>query len=219
MPERRPWEREEGESAKAFAAFECYRELGPDRSLQVGWERYCLRPGMRHDRGPDDSGEAGSFPGYWGRWSAQWHWAERAAAWDEELAAIERDQRLDRELQERAREHEEEIRQRQLMREEARAARALARRVLMRTLQGIDAGQLDQMNVVDLLPYLQKAATLLEVGQKLDRLFAGEPTDVTRTESDLQEAVLKLTDIMQEFCPPERWEELVEKLRRLEGKN
>jgi hypothetical protein len=216
MPEPRPWERQEGERAKAFAAFECYRVLGPTRSLGAAWERYCLRPGGRRDREHADPDGDRGFPGYWGRWSARWRWQERALAWDAEQADIERDERLDRELQARAREHEEEMRQRQLMREEARAARAVARRVLLRTLQTVDAGQLDQMNVPDLLPYLQKAATLLEVGQKLERLCLGEATDVTRLETDLHDTVIKLADIMQEFCPPERWEELVERLRRLE---
>jgi hypothetical protein len=214
MPERAPWDPMEGESAKAYAAFELYRRLGPERTVEEAWRQYWTRPGTR--RGHASTFTVPRVMPYFSKWAVQWRWRERALAWDAEQAEIERGQRLDRELQERAREHEEEIRQRQLMREEARAARALARRVLLRTLQTVEAGQLDQMNVADLLPYLQKAATLLEVGQKLERLYSGEPSDVTRLENDLHETVLKLADIMQEFCPPERWEELVERLRRLE---
>ena len=214
MPERHPWEPMPGESARAFAAFELYRRLGPGRTVEEAWRQYWSRPGTRRDR------SLTSMPPrvmpYFSEWAVRWGWRERALAWDAEQADIERDQRLDRELQERAREHEEALRPRQLMREEARAARAVARRVLLRTLHTVDAGQLDQMSVTDLLPYLQKAATLLDVGQKLDRLCSGEPTDVMRLENDLHETVLKLTDILQEFCPPERWQELVERLRRLE---
>ncbi len=51
MPEHR-WERQQGESAKAFDAFECYRTLGPDRSLQAAWEKHYTRPGtLRESNG------------------------------------------------------------------------------------------------------------------------------------------------------------------------
>jgi len=212
---KHPWECQPGESAQAFEAFGHYRRLAPgQRSLQQAWEDYWNRPGNALQRSKKSAGRP---YGHWTRWMSKWRWQERALAWDAEQAEIERDQRLDRELRERAQAHEEELRQRQLMREEARAARAVGRRILLRILQGVEAGQLDQMQVSDLLPHLQKASVLLEVGQKLDRLFSGEPTDITRKETDTRETVGKLVDIMQEFCPPERWQELAEKINGIEA--
>lgn len=180
MPEH-PWERQEGESPKAFEAFECYRILGPCRSLQAAWEKYYLHPGTLRERRRKGKETAGQFPGYWGAWAKQWRWPARAGAWDEEVAALARDQELDRELQARLAEQEEDRRQRQLMKEEARAARAVGRRILMRLLQGVEAGQLDRLSVADLLPHLQKISSLLEVGQKLERMERGEATDRTET--------------------------------------
>jgi hypothetical protein len=148
---------------------------------------------------------------------SQWRWQERALRWDEEVAALARDQELDRELKARLAAQEEEIRQRQLMREEAKAARAVGRRILLRILQAVDAGQLDQMDLSDLLPHLARASTLLEVGQKLDRLFAGEPTEVTRQEIDTRGTVRRLVAIMQEFVPEERWQELADKINGIEA--
>ena len=214
MPEHL-WEPMEGETAKAFEAFGYYRRLAPgQRSLQQAWEDYWSRPGNALQR--SKKGAGGPY-GHWTRWMSRWRWQERARAWDAEQAEIERDQRLDRELREQAQAHEEELRQRQLMKEEARAARAVSRWLLKRVLEGVEAGQLEHMKVVDLLPHLQKISTLLEVGQKLDRLFSGEPTDITRKETDTRETVGKLVDIMQEFVPPERWGELAEKINGLEA--
>ena len=126
----RPWERQQGESSKAFEAFECYRMLGPGRSLQAAWEKHYTRPGTLRERRQSGREQAHHYPGYWAKWAKQWQWTERAGAWDEEVAALARDQQLDRELKARVAEQEEEIRQRKLMREEARAARAVARRLL-----------------------------------------------------------------------------------------
>ena len=56
----RPWEREFGESAKAYAAFRRFRDLGVTRSLS----------GCRSIER---------------RWSWRWRWAERAGAWDAEV--------------------------------------------------------------------------------------------------------------------------------------
>jgi len=209
------WEPMDGETAKAFEAFDHYRRLPPgERSLQRAWEDYRQRPGNALQRSKKSAGRP---YGHFTRWMSKWRWRERALAWDAEQAEIERDQRLDRELRERAKAHEEELRQRQLMREEARAARAVGRRILLRILQGVDAGQLDELALSELLPHLAKASTLLEVGQKLDRLFQGQPTDVTRLETDRRETVGKLVAVMQEFVPEERWEELARKLDSLEA--
>jgi hypothetical protein len=212
MPEPRPWERQEGESAKAFSAFEIYRRLGPARTIEEAWRQHWSLSGARH------AGIAAprAMP-YFSEWAVQWRWQERALAWDDDMAARARDEEEDRELERLRQEKEEELRQRQLMREEARAARTVGRRVLLRTLQGIDIGQLDQMNVPDLLPYLQKAATLLEVGQKLERLYSGEPTDVTRQETVSAETLAALLAILQEFVPEERWGELAERLTGLDA--
>jgi len=210
-----PWEPMDGETAKAFEAFDHYRRLPPgERSLQRAWEDYRQRPGNALQRSKKSAGRP---YGHFTRWMSKWRWRERALAWDAEQAEIERDQRLDRELRERAKAHEEELRQRQLMREEARAARAVGRRILLRILQGVDAGQLDELALSELLPHLAKTSTLLEVGQKLDRLFQGQPTDVTRLETDRRETVGKLVAVMQEFVPEERWEELARKLDSLEA--
>ncbi len=211
-----PWERQENESSKAFEAFECYRMLGSDRSLQAAWEKHYTRPGTLRERRRKGKEQAGQFPGYWGAWAKKWRWTERAAAWDEELAALARDRELDRELQARMAEQEEELRQRKLMREEARAARAVARQLLRRLMQSVGAGQLDSLTLSQLLPHLQKISSLLETGQKLDRLCSGEPSDVTRLETDMQLLVPKLVDIVKEFAPPERWEDIARRLDELD---
>ena len=214
MPEHH-WERQQGESAQAYEAFEYYRRLPPgERSLQRAWEDHCNRPGQARER--RGRGTGGPH-GHWTRWMSRWRWKERALAWDEEVAALARDQELERELKSRLAAQEEELRQRQLMREEARAARAVGRRILLRILQGVEAGQLDELALSDLLPHLAKASTLLEVGQKLDRLFQGEPTDLTRVETDAREVVGKLVAVMQQYVPEGKWEELAQKLDTLEA--
>ena len=214
MPEHL-WERQPGESAQAFGGFECYRRLPPaERSLQRAWEDHCNRPGQARERRGKG---AGGPHGHWTRWMSRWRWKERALAWDEEVAALARDQELDRELKARLATQEEELRQRRLRKEEALAACTVARRMLLRVLQAVEAGQLDQLALADLLPHLAKVSTLLEVGQKLDRLLSGEPTDITRRETDTRETVGKLVGIMQEFCPPERWQELAEKISGIEA--
>ena len=176
---RHSWEHQPGESAKAFEAFECYRRLPPaERSLQRAWADRRSRPGqLREGRGKG----AGRPHGHWTRWMSQWRWKERALAWDEEVAALARDQELEQELKARLAAQEEDLRQRRLMKEEAQAARAVGRRILLRILQGVDAGQLEELGLADLLPHLAKASTLVEVGQRLERMALGEATD--RTES------------------------------------
>jgi hypothetical protein len=56
------------ESAKAYAAFCAYRDLGPDsRSLNAAYAG------------------GGRAPGYWAQWSSEFRWVERAAAYDAHL--------------------------------------------------------------------------------------------------------------------------------------
>lgn len=72
-----PWERKDGESAAAFAAFVAYRDLGPARSVtkmarQLEKSRSLL-----------------------GRWSRKYAWVMRAAAYDREFVAEQQRARRD----------------------------------------------------------------------------------------------------------------------------
>jgi len=116
--------------------------------------------------------------GYFRAWSSQHRWHERAVAWDGEVAALARDQELDRELRARMEEQEEEIRQRQLRGVEARAARAVGRRGLLRILQEIEGQKLDTMGLAELIPHLKKFLEAVTEGQRLERLEAGQPTEI-----------------------------------------
>ncbi len=60
----RPWDRQPGESSKAYAAYQAYQSLGEDRSLQAV------------------SGVLSKSVPLMKRWAAQWGWVERARAWD-----------------------------------------------------------------------------------------------------------------------------------------
>jgi hypothetical protein len=66
------WKRQPGETARAFAAFQAYRDLPSDeRSVEAA---YRLKTGLQS-----------KTSGQWSRWSSQNRWIERAAAWEEEL--------------------------------------------------------------------------------------------------------------------------------------
>jgi hypothetical protein len=71
---RSPWDRRDGETSQAYAAFRQYRDLGPSR---------------RVDRMSNVSVITVQ------RWSARWDWVARATAWDDEQAMIEDSERLD----------------------------------------------------------------------------------------------------------------------------
>jgi len=62
--EIRPWDRQAGETSKAYAAFVTYRDQGEDRSIQSVAE------------------ELDKSRALISRWSTQNDWVSRAAAWD-----------------------------------------------------------------------------------------------------------------------------------------
>lgn len=86
----KPWERQPGETPRAFGAFLLYRNLPPhERSLSRVAE--MLASNSQKQRRPQVILRQVK------RWSAQYGWVERAAAWDEEK------DRQDREMQAEAR--------------------------------------------------------------------------------------------------------------------
>ena len=88
------WEQLAGESAKAFAAFAVYRDLGAQRSISAAYRQ--------------SSGSAAAAAGTWNGWSTEHEWVARAEAYDKHLEQIRlaaRDERLKR-LEERRLDYE-----------------------------------------------------------------------------------------------------------------
>lgn len=63
-----PWDMRPGETARAYAAFCAYRDMGPDRSLR----------GLR-----DSGNRAASNLRQMADWSSKHDWPDRAASWDQ----------------------------------------------------------------------------------------------------------------------------------------
>ena len=88
-PERLPQE-----SPRAYRAFCIYRDLGPDRSLDQAWKRFCAASDPTKNRG------SARRPGHWAAWSQKYQWVERAEGYDDVIeeenrsAAAERRRKL-----------------------------------------------------------------------------------------------------------------------------
>lgn len=65
--QRELWERQEGESTQAFAAFAAYRDMGVERSLAKVAQTLGKSKALME------------------RWSVRWQWVVRADAWDDEV--------------------------------------------------------------------------------------------------------------------------------------
>ena len=76
MPTPEPWERQEGETAKAWEAFCIYRDMGIDRSLRKVVQ--TLNKSLTQI----------------GEWSSKYDWVKRVAAWDVEQDRIARQEQL-----------------------------------------------------------------------------------------------------------------------------
>lgn len=79
-----PWDRQPGESSKAYMAFTYYLKLDPeDRTVREGMERYNISIGKK----PQNRETSGSFNTY--MWSTKFRWEERASAYDSFMLAKE----------------------------------------------------------------------------------------------------------------------------------
>lgn len=77
MPKRsdtKPWEQQQGESAKAFEAFKVYLDMGSERSIRAVGEKL------------------GKSSTLMARWSSTHGWVERVAAYDADLRQQAHDQ-------------------------------------------------------------------------------------------------------------------------------
>jgi hypothetical protein len=83
-----PWVRHPQEPGDAYAGFEAYRDLGPERTLYEVFRREAGVP------------LAAKPSGKWFRWCKRYRWQERAKAWDEHVVAL-RIEELDKAERER----------------------------------------------------------------------------------------------------------------------
>jgi len=74
VSERSAWDRRDGETGRAYAAFRVFRDAGPLRTLAVV-------PGVRRRTVED--------------WSSTWDWHARATAWDDATHHLDDQRRLD----------------------------------------------------------------------------------------------------------------------------
>src|SRR4051812_28654053 len=65
------FERQPGESDRAFGAFRAFRDLGSARSVSKAY---------RQQTGNEPA--TGQAPGHWNEWSRRFRWHERATRWD-----------------------------------------------------------------------------------------------------------------------------------------
>ena len=71
------WSQMPGESSEAYAAFRAYA------ALPVGERTIAAAYRKVKDAGPDVK-----VPGYFGKWSSQWNWRQRAADWDNHVQSL-----------------------------------------------------------------------------------------------------------------------------------
>jgi hypothetical protein len=77
---RQLWDRLENEPERAYRAFECFLRLpSSERTLLAAYRQHVGNPDAVK---PSDT---------WSRWSSQFAWRERAAAYDDHLASLRRE--------------------------------------------------------------------------------------------------------------------------------
>lgn len=155
-----------GETAKAFAAFAIYRDLGPDRSIR---------------RAKETAGGSSANHRYWETWSSANRWPARAAAYDawldEHLVAKRREEHL-----EMAERHATTARGTLALVGAQLSAIQQTELARLRTLERLNA------TGADVPPELLRSALppstlarLLDVAVKVERISAGMATEIEQS--------------------------------------
>lgn len=185
-PDRLPWEKQKGESIKAFTAFAIYRDSGVTRSI-TNTAKALHETGTR-------AGKVESIRTQCGAWSSKWRWVERAELYDLEL---------DR----RTREHQQTKRD-QLLDQIGEAGEALRMVGLLRLLGASnDEGK---ATVVPLDPHemdAQDVARFIDLGAKLGLRALGEPTEFVKgaflvAPATVTKMIGAVTDVAMTYIEP-----------------
>lgn len=170
-----PWDLQRGETAKAFAAFRLYLELGPDRTIQAAFAKSRgLAPGEKH------------IDGTFLDWSSKFSWVKRVLAYDAHMAAEYDRQVVAARTAEAAKwaKRQEDIREDEYTM--AQRLKDVAGRMLDQPLiEAIADPNAKPEDVAKMVPAnwkMSDAAKFLETFSKLGRLAAQMATDTQRRE-------------------------------------
>jgi hypothetical protein len=84
--EDHPWLRREKEPARAYRAFELYRDQGPCRTVAEALREYRAQNSVQRR---EDNRVTSGVPAAWRRWRKDWAWDERLQAFDKHRALLE----------------------------------------------------------------------------------------------------------------------------------
>ena len=135
----------EGESAKAYAAFSRFRDLGASRSVDGAWR---------------DAGNKGRAPGCWSKWSQLHRWRDRALAYDAFTDASQRETREAKLASLAARRADYELRHQERLEDLAERADKL----LAKAEKKLFAAK--QPKALDLAKYAKAALTLVAISRE-----------------------------------------------------
>lgn len=167
----KPWERQERDTDKSWAAFVYYRDMGASRNLRIAAE----------ELGYSDATTL------W-KWSWKYDWTDRVRAWDIEQDRVRRKAHLE-EVEEMSRRHAR--RAKEIGEILARPAAEIVKR--MKELEGV----LGSKTVEQLLEMMGGVAWAYPQIAKLERLARGEPTDITSGEVTHRDDVSRELEIAE----------------------
>jgi hypothetical protein len=173
--ERSPWDKQPGEPPRAFHGFGHYRDFLVKRSIDRAWHDHKAR--CEHLAQPDSK----RSPKRWRRWSVNWGWLERAAAWDREQDQIVRAKIAEDQLETRVRHARMAQAALQVLTVPSRAALEALQdpAVLQKLIQGVKDSPALLMKLIDLV---SSAARTIPGLVDVERLSLGMNTDLIEIE-------------------------------------
>jgi hypothetical protein len=171
---KQPWDRQPGETDKAFAGFVAYRDLpAQTRSLPAAHAEYVRqRDGKDRREKGEKPGSLPRPPGYFCAWSSKNDWEARATAYDAYLDAKARETAEDDYV-----ERLQEFRTRQL--KWAADASEGARKMLTLILSKIDELEAKDIDAADLWKHVKVITELMESASAMEKEALGIERVVT----------------------------------------
>jgi len=160
-PDLKPWEKQPGETCKAFGAFTTYRDLGPRRSLDKTAKELRRKPGGIYDL------------------SARWQWVGRVSAYDMYLDELKR-KKHEASIEKMVEDHAKQA-------QNITALLSTPVEALVKKLKhDPDFAKTFMKDIIDnpqkLMGMIASMGSTWAAAIKIERLSRGEPTDKTRVD-------------------------------------